>query len=339
MNFIDIAEILSKKPFVTPNTKSFQLHKWFQEHMHAFESQVQGVKAEEDFWENLVTSLFNACTTKKAQQYVWGHFASAQYPLENHLYKTGYAWLLRHKEASTPKTKSILDWSEQAFSSYSLQGAVCELPSASSIAYISKWIQSLKPEEYALPTVLARKYQSFDKNDRHPQAHVNKDLWMYVLIPALPYLNEKIKDAFHAPYLPCLHSPILNENLLDLVPESLHSWVIVNLLSSTNFYVTSIFESDYASTYLQKHIDLIDDPKICAYLVWDLLHRINDTNNATAIIERHCPTIACITNGLNIVDIEQLRNTVFQFWKEPAYTPSLSLPSDFDQDSLRSMDV
>ena len=53
MNFIDIAEILSKKPFVTPNTKSFQLHKWFQEHMHAFESQVQGVKAEEDFWEKI----------------------------------------------------------------------------------------------------------------------------------------------------------------------------------------------------------------------------------------------------------------------------------------------
>lgn len=334
MKSTDICSILATKTFVQPSKKSLRLDKWFQEKIHDYESQVLSETEEQTFWTDLVMELFNACTTKKAKQYVWGQFALAQYPLETHLYKAGYAWLLEHQDAATPKTRSILEWSQQEFSKYSLLGAVCELPSKPSISYITSWIKSLQNRNGILPTVLAREYQNLEKKDLRRDAQANEHLWKDVLIPALPHIKESVKDVFRAPYLPCLYSPRLKDTLFIQIPESLHSWVMVNLLSSTNFYVKAIFDSDYASEHLQNHIDPIDNPKMCAYLAWDLLHRIDDPYRATAIIERHCPTLSALVQGLSIADIQELRDTVAQFWKMPVHTPVLQLPTDFNHDTF-----
>ena len=335
---IKIQEKLQRVPFHWPPSQRIQAELWFASELNDFQEHISSSPEDESaFWVKMPEDLLHYCATKKAQQYVWHQFRKALSYAEPLLYKAGYRWLLEHKDLATPTKRSIFQWAQQQYSLNTLLSAVCELPSKTSVDYITHWVQHLQNVNVKPASLLTRLKQIEECEDLRNESSINEEYWVNVLLPALPYLSSDTLNSFKPPYLPCIFDtddPALMNILFNAVPEKCQSWVISNMLDFSDFYNASGENIEDVTRHLYPYVDSISDQRIHQYLVWDLSHRNDDIKNVITILDKYMPSLATALDGLGIMSIEHIHNTLLQKWILPEPLDALLLPLHFDDDCM-----
>lgn len=322
---------LATSPFRQPNQSKTSLGQAFLDELDTRRQSVAlSQTQEEQDWQRQANEALARAASSSAKKYVWSEFSKAQNAAdEPELFIAGYRWLLANREWSPAKKVTLLHWQKDAtFALPSLLAAMVHSPEVPALDYISRWLKTQqqelvckKSDVHLLPIQKISLSQEFiHRQNNAALAYKNLLLWEHVLIPVLPYLPDTVKSLQTIPHLPYPFELSFMRRLLNEAEPSVHTWVLSNALFPENFNSrrpsTQCELANRLADFI-KLVETVDDQKDRTFLMWDILHRSDNTPDAVSMLKNNFPEIHSLLSGLGMLQMDSMRQAVLSQWHAP----------------------